>query len=438
MERKALKALYGKKEEKTRMMRYSIYTLGCKVNQYETQAMERMLRERGLEPSDGGEADVVIVNTCAVTAESGRKSRQAIRRLMQQNPAALVAVCGCYSQLEPEAVRALGADVVFGTSEREKFVDAITSGAETEYIDDPFRRLVIEPLPAGSVAGRTRALLRIQDGCDNFCSYCIIPYSRGRVRSLPLDAAAEQAAALAAKGFREIVVTGIEIASYGKELPGKPGLAEAVRAVAKAAPEARIHLGSLEPTVVTESFCETLTSLGNVCRHFHLSLQSGCDDTLARMRRKYDTAQFYEACCLLRRYFPGASLTADLITGFPGETEADFDATLAFLEKCAFSFVHCFPYSPRPGTKAADMPEQHSHAVKEARVRRAMALVERMQRDYLNGCVGQTLPVLFENAHEGHADNYCLVSVEAPQERGTVQNVQITGVDDEKLVGFVV
>ena len=420
------------------MMRYSIYTLGCKVNQYETQAMEHMLRERGLEPAADGAADVIIVNTCAVTAESGRKSRQAIRRLMQQNPGALVAVCGCYSQVEPEAVRALGADVVFGTAEREKFVEAIAGGGHAERIDDPFKRLVIEPLPAGSVAGRTRALMRIQDGCDNFCSYCIIPYSRGRVRSLPLETAAEQAAQLAAQGFREIVVTGIEIASYGKDLPGRPGLAEAVCAIAGAAPGARIHLGSLEPTVVTEAFCETLASAGNVCRHFHLSLQSGCDDTLARMRRKYDTARFYEACGLLRRYFPGCALTADLIAGFPGETEADFDATLAFLEKCAFSHVHCFPYSPRPGTKAADMPQQHSHAVKEARVRRAMALVERMQREYLASCVGQSLPVLFENAHEGHADNYCLVAIEAPQERGCVKTVQITGVEEEKLVGFVV
>ena len=384
------------------MMRYSIYTLGCKVNQYETQAMEHMLRERGLEPAADGAADVIIVNTCAVTAESGRKSRQAIRRLMQQNPGALVAVCGCYSQVEPEAVRALGADVVFGTAEREKFVEAIAGGGHAERIDDPFKRLVIEPLPAGSVAGRTRALMRIQDGCDNFCSYCIIPYSRGRVRSLPLETAAEQAAQLAAQGFREIVVTGIEIASYGKDLPGRPGLAEAVCAIAGAAPGARIHLGSLEPTVVTEAFCETL------------------------------------ACGLLRRYFPGCALTADLIAGFPGETEADFDATLAFLEKCAFSHVHCFPYSPRPGTKAADMPQQHSHAVKEARVRRAMALVERMQREYLASCVGQSLPVLFENAHEGHADNYCLVAVEAPQERGCVKTVQITGVEEEKLVGFVV
>lgn len=419
-------------------MRYVIHTLGCKVNQYETQAMERMLRERGLEPAEDGAADVVIVNTCAVTAESGRKSRQTIRHLRQQNPGALVAVCGCYAQVEPEAVRELGADIVFGTAAREQFVDAIASRSAAEFLDDPFKRLQIEPLPAGSVAGRTRALMRIQDGCDNFCSYCIIPYSRGRVRSQPVDEAAKQAAELAAQGFLEIVITGIEIASYGKDLPGHPTLADVTVAIAAAAPGVRVHLGSLEPTVITEQFCQTLAAAGSVCRHFHLSLQSGCDDTLARMRRKYDTARFYEACELLRRYFPGCSLTADLITGFPGESEADFAQTLAFVEKCGFSYVHCFPYSPRPGTKAAAMPDQCTHAVKDERVRQAMALVERLQGEYLAGCVGQTLPVLFENAHEGHADNYCLVAVEDEQTRGTVKNVQITGVEGERLLGFVV
>lgn len=419
-------------------MRYVIHTLGCKVNQYETQAMEHMLRERGLEPAEDGAADVVIVNTCAVTAESGRKSRQTIRHLRQQNPGALVAVCGCYAQVEPEAVRELGADIVFGTAAREQFVDAIASRSAAEFLDDPFKRLQIEPLPAGSVAGRTRALMRIQDGCDNFCSYCIIPYSRGRVRSQPVDEAAKQAAELAAQGFLEIVITGIEIASYGKELPGRPTLADVTAAIAAAAPGVRVHLGSLEPTVITEQFCQTLAAAGSVCRHFHLSLQSGCDDTLARMRRKYDTARFYEACELLRKYFPGCSLTADLITGFPGESEADFAQTLAFVEKCGFSYVHCFPYSPRPGTKAAAMPDQCTHAVKDERVRQAMALVERLQGEYLAGCVGQTLPVLFENAHEGHADNYCLVAVEGEQTRGTVKNVQITGVEGERLLGFVV
>ncbi len=415
-------------------MKYAIYTLGCKVNQYETQALESMLRERGFLCADR-DADVVIVNTCAVTAESGRKSRQAIRRLQGRNPGALTVVCGCYSQLEPEDAAALGADIVFGSGDKHALVDAIEKALPVTNVDDPFQRRVFEPLPAGAVSGRTRAMLKIQDGCDNFCTYCVIPYTRGRVRSLPPEACAEQAKMLAAQGFGEIVVTGIEIASYGKDLPGKPGLADAVEVVAKAAAGVRIRLGSLEPTVVTEAFCERLGSLGNVCPHFHLSLQSGCDDTLKRMRRKYDTAAFLAVCERLRAHFPGCALTADLICGFPGESEGDFEATLAFLQRCGFFFVHAFPYSRRPGTKAADMPGQLDRAEKEARVRRAQAVIARLQQAYLEGCVGRSLDVLFENVHEGHSGNYCPVRVEASVRRGTVAQVRITGVEGDTLVG---
>lgn len=426
--------LYAKKEEKTSAMKYAAYTLGCKVNQYETQAIETLLRARGFEPAEGW-ADVVLVNTCAVTAESGRKSRQAIRRLKGEHPGALTVVCGCFSQLEPEAVRDLGADIVFGSGEKEKLVEAIVAALPTVEVDDPFKRLTFEPLPAGAASGRTRAMLKIQDGCDNFCTYCVIPYTRGRVRSLPLELCARQAAELAAEGFAEIVVTGIEIASYGKDLPGRPGLADAVEAVAKAAPGARIRLGSLEPTVVTEDLCRRLAALGNVCPHFHLSLQSGCDDTLRRMRRKYDTARFYACCELLREHFPGCALTADLICGFPGETEAHFAETLAFIERIGFLFVHAFPYSPRPGTKAADLSGQLSRAEKEARVRRAGETIAGMQRAYLEGCVGRTLSVLFEQPHEGHSDNYCLVHTDGEYPRGTVHNIQIVGVEGERLLG---
>ncbi len=415
-------------------MKYAVYTLGCKVNQYETQALESMLRDRGFERTEGG-ADVVIVNTCAVTAESGRKSRQAIRRLQGQNPGALTVVCGCFAQLEPDQTAALGADILFGSGDKHALAEAIVRALPERNVDDPFQRRVFEPLPAGAVDGRTRAMLKIQDGCDNFCAYCVIPYTRGRVRSMPLDICAEQAAALAGEDFAEIVLTGIEIASYGKDLPGRPGLADAVEAVAKAAPGARIRLGSLEPTVVTEAFCARLAALGNVCPHFHLSLQSGCDDTLARMRRKYDTAAFYDVCQRLRRHFPGCALTADLICGFPGESEADFAQTLAFLEKCGFLFVHAFPYSVRPGTRAADMPGQLSRAEKEDRVRRAGTVIARMQRAYLDSCVGRVLPVLFENAHGGHSDNYCQVRIRGTAERGSVKNVRITAVEGDVLLG---
>ena len=414
-------------------MKYAVYTLGCKVNQYETQAIETMLQERGFEPAEEN-ADVLLVNTCAVTAESGRKSRQAIRRLMSRHPGALTAVCGCFSQLEPEAVKELGVDIVFGSGEKEKLVEAIVSALPMVAVDDPFRRRYFEELPAGAVSGRTRAMLKIQDGCDNFCTYCVIPYTRGRVRSLPLEACIRQSAGLAGEGFREIVVTGIEIASYGKDLPDKPGLIDAVEAIANAASGVRIHLGSLEPTIVTEEFCRRLADLDNVCPHFHLSLQSGCDNTLRRMHRKYDTAAFAACCELLRGSFPGCSLTADLICGFPGETDADFSETLAFLEKCAFMYVHAFPYSVRPGTKAADMPDQLSKAEKEERVRMAGDIIRRIQKDYLRSCVGKTLSVLFEKPHEGHADNYCLVSTASAHPRGSVQNVQIIGIEGERLL----
>ena len=415
-------------------MKYAVYTLGCKVNQYETQALETMLREQGFESAESG-ADVVIVNTCAVTAESGRKSRQAVRRLQGRNPGALTVVCGCFSQLEPEQMQALGADIVFGSGDKHALADAIEKALPARSVDDPFRRRTFEPLPAGAVSGRTRAMLKIQDGCDNFCTYCVIPYTRGRVRSLLLEDCAGEAGKLAADGFGEIVVTGIEIASYGKNLPGKPTLADAVEAIAKSAPGVRIHLGSLEPTVVTEDFCRRMAELGNVCPHFHLSLQSGCDDTLVRMHRTYDTAAFYAVCERLRQWFPNCSLTADLICGFPGESETDFAETLAFLERCGFFYVHAFPYSVRPGTKAADMPDQLTKAVKEDRVRRAGEVISRLQRQYLEACVGKVLPVLFENVHSGHAANYCEVTTQDAAKRGTVRNVRITGVEGEVLLG---
>ncbi len=420
--------------EKTRTRTYAAYTLGCKVNQYETQAIETLLRERGFAPAKQN-ADVILVNTCAVTAESGRKSRQAIRRLQKEHPGALTAVCGCFSQLEPESVRALGADIVFGSGEKQKLADAIAAAVPAVEIDDPFRRRVFEPLPAGAAAGRTRALMKIQDGCDNFCSYCVIPYTRGRVRSLPPEQCAAQAAGLAAEGFAEIVVTGIEIASYGRDLPGRPGLADAAEAIARAAPSVRIRLGSLEPTVVTEDFCSRLAALGNVCPHFHLSLQSGCDDTLRRMRRKYDTAGFLAGCGRLRRFFPDCALTADLICGFPGETEADFCETLRFLETVGFMFVHAFPYSSRPGTRAADMPGQLSRAEKEDRVRRAGEVIRRLRGEYLARQVGKSLPVLFENAREGHSGNYCPVRTQSEHVRGSVHNVQIIAAEADGLLG---
>lgn len=428
-------------------MKYKIATLGCKVNQYETQAIETMLKRRGFEPSENEEAaELIIVNTCAVTAESGRKSRQAIRKLKGANPEALVAVCGCFSQLSPDEVAQLGADVVHGSGDKERFLDdiekALGEKQKIEWADDPFSRKILEELPSGAVDGRTRAMLKIQDGCTNFCTYCIIPYTRGRVRSLPPERCAAQTEELSKRGFRELVITGIEIASYGRDLEPKSGLADAIERCAERAGDMRLRLGSLEPTIITEDFAKRLKATGKICDHFHLSLQSGCDATLSRMNRKYDTARFFEATALLRKYFPNCGMTADLIVGFPGETDEEHAETLAFIKKCGFSSMHIFPYSIRPGTKAAEMGGQLSNTVKAKRAMEAQKLADEMESEYLNSCVGKILTVLFETEKDGmsigHAANYTQVCVHNGQLRKIVENVQIIGVIDKMLVGKLV
>ena len=427
-------------------MKYIISTLGCKVNQYETQAMEALLQQHGHSPAkDGEQADAVIVNTCAVTAESGRKSRQTIRRLKEANPQAVLAVCGCYSQISDKDVAELGAQVIFGAADRKKLVDAVEEAVEKglgcRYIDQPFKRRDFERLPSGAVSGRTRAMLKIQDGCVNFCSYCIIPYTRGRLRSLPIPEAVAEVKKLRDRGYREVVLTGIEVASYGLDLPERPGLADLVCAVAEAAGEMRIRLSSLEPTVITEDFCRRLAAAGRLCRHFHLSLQSGCDKTLKAMNRKYDTARFYRAVELLREYFPGCALTCDLITGFPGETEEDHRETLEFIKKCAFESMHIFPYSRRPGTPADSMPGQVENAVKARRAHEAQEIARQMHQDFLRSCLGRSLPVLFETREDGlwsgHSDSYVLVSAPGENLRGQIRSVLISQVRGEQLFGHL-
>ena len=427
-------------------MRYIIATLGCKVNQYESEAMDRLLRSRGHEPCPpGAEPDAVIVNTCAVTAEGARKARQTARRLQREHPGALLALCGCWSQVEKEAAAALGPEVLFGTGDRQGFVTAVEeavsdrAAGRREWLDDPFRRREFEELPAGAYAGHARAYLKIQDGCDNFCAYCIIPYARGRVLSLPKESCVRQVTELAEQGYREIVVTGIEVAAWGKDLKNGQGLIDALEAMSAAVPGVRLHLGSLEPTVVTEDFVRRLEGL-NVCPHFHLSLQSGCDATLARMRRKYDAAGFFAATERLRAAFPGCAVTTDLICGFPGETEEEFAATLAFIERCAFSAMHIFPYSVRPGTKTAAMPGQLTREEKAERCRAAQTLADRMRREYLLAQQGRVLEVLFETREadglwHGHAENYTETAAAGDDLRGLVKKVKITGLRGNILVG---
>ena len=427
-------------------MKVAIYTLGCKVNQYETQAMERELRARGHETVPfGQEADAYVINTCSVTAASDQKCRQAVHRARREHPEAVVAVCGCWSQTHAAEARALGADVLTGTGDRMGFLSLLEQAVQErerktplEAVDPPFERRHFEWLPAGGLEGRTRALLKVEDGCSNFCSYCIIPYARGPVRSLPLDQAAEQAAALAAAGYREIVLTGIEISSWGRDLDGRPGLADLIEAVCAAAPGVRVRLGSLEPRTVTEAFCRRCADLPDLCPQFHLSLQSGCDETLRRMNRKYGTARYLQSVELLNRWFDRPAVTTDLITGFPEETEEEFAQTLAFIQKCGFAKMHIFPYSVRPGTPAEKMA-QVPKAVKAERARRAAAAAEEMRSSYLRGCVGRTYAVLFEQPREGrflgHAPNYMEVVAEGENLHNIVKNVHITGTNGEVLLG---
>ena len=425
-------------------MRIAIYTLGCKVNQYETQAMEQELTRRGHEivPFDGA-ADAYIVNTCSVTAVSDKKSRQMIRRCRKLNEHAVVAACGCYVQTHSDEAAGLGLDLIAGTGDRMAFLDLLEQAAREKepltLLDDALRRREFEVLPAGGMAERTRAMLKVEDGCVNFCTYCIIPYARGPVRSLPKAEAVAQTRRLREEGYRELVITGIEISGWGHDLKNGETLIDLLEAVSDTAGDMRLRLGSLEPRTITEDFCRRAARLPNLCPHFHLSMQSGCDDTLRRMNRKYDTARFYESVSLLRQYFDRPAITTDLITGFPGETEEEFAQTLAFIERCGFAAMHIFPYSVRPGTKAAAMPDQCTAAVKEQRAARAAETAERMKQAYLRGCIGQTYPVLFEQEknglYVGHAPNYCQVGVRGEDLHNAVRNVKIEVVDGDMLIG---
>ena len=427
-------------------MKFAFYTLGCKTNQYETQAMERLLVEKGHEIGHFDDpCDAYIVNTCSVTAVADKKNRAVIRRCRKAHPEALIAVCGCYTQHAAEAVRELGVDVLGGSANRAEFVeDILTALAEKqkmEAVDDPRRRRVFEILPAGGLEERTRAMLKVQDGCANFCSYCIIPYTRGPVRSAPIDVCVTQARELAEKGYKEIVVTGIEIASWGVDLPGKPPMADMLKAVCEAVPHVRIRLGSLEPRVITEEFCRDMVKYPNLCPQFHLSMQSGCDTVLARMKRKYNTERYYESVRLLKEYFPGCAVTTDMIVAFPGETEEEFETSLNFIRKCGFADMHIFPYSRRPGTPADKMPGQHNNATKEERSHAAIAVAEEMSRAYREKLIGTAHEILFEEADgeyfTGHAPNYIKVYVPGSDLHNQIRNVTLTEIFRDGMLGRI-
>ncbi len=403
-------------------MKFCFATLGCKVNQFETQALAQLAQERG-HFIVSSNADVCILNTCTVTESGTKKNIRELRRLKKNNPHAILALCGCFAQTDPARAAALsGVSVVCGISDRASVITqcerAVRQALSEPIVSGMTPSRLFEPLPAGVLSGHTRALLKVQDGCDNYCTYCIIPYARGHVRSLPLDNAISQAQQLAQQGVREIMITGIEIASYGRDLPQRPSLITLIQALCRCAPSVRFRLGSLEPRCITQEFCDTLARYDNLAQHFHLSLQSGCDATLQRMHRRYTTAQYTDAVTRLRTAFPGCSLTTDIITGFPGETEEEFTQTAAFIRQIAFSSVHVFPYSERPGTPAASMPNAVPPAVRTQRAEQLRVVCSALSERFLQGFLNQTISIVLEQPHHGiqsgHSRWHFAVQLEQP------------------------
>ena len=427
-------------------MTFAFYTLGCKTNQYETQAMERFLTDAGHKIGRFDEAcDGYIINTCSVTAVADKKNRAVIRRCRRENPNAVIGVCGCYTQHAPQEVRALGVDVMGGSGGREEFIALMLGAMEArvhrESLDNALRRREFEILPAGGLEERTRAMLKVQDGCVNFCTYCIIPYTRGPVRSAPLEIAVAQAKELAERGYREIVVTGIEIASWGVDLPEKPEPAVLIEEICRAVPKLRVRLGSLEPRIVTEDFCLRMAALPNLCPQFHLSMQSGCDTVLERMKRKYDTARYLEGVTMLKSHFPNCAVTTDMIVAFPGETEEEFAQSLSFIRQCGFADMHIFPYSRRPGTPADKMSGQHNNAAKELRSKAAIAVAEEMRLAYHRSLIGSVQAVLFEERdgefYTGHAPNYVKVYARGENLHNQIRNVRLIALHGDGILGEI-
>ena len=404
----------------------SIFTLGCKVNRYDSEAIEETFVSSGYKivPFDQ-KADVYIINTCTVTHMSDRKSRQMIRRTKKMNPDAVVAVIGCYAQAAKEEIEAIEeVDLVIGTNGRIHVLEAVEeyrlNGIPMNFVGDIMKVHEFEELKINNMRKRTRAYLKIQEGCNNYCSYCIIPYVRGNIRSREPENILSEVTTLAAEGFKEVVLTGIHVASYGKDLK-TTNLIEIIKMVHAVDGIERIRLSSIEPNVVSKAFVDELSKLPKVCHHFHLSLQSGSDTVLKRMNRKYTAAHYKEAVRALRERFNEVAFTTDIIVGFPGETQEEFEETLAFVKDIRFTDIHIFPYSPRTGTPAATMENQVSPQVKDERVRALTQAVKEIKDEIMASYVGQTVTVLFEQScaddlYEGHTRNYMKVHCKSKQD----------------------
>ena len=420
-------------------------TLGCKVNQYETQAMLEPFEQKGYRAAEpGAAADVYVVNTCTVTGTGDKKSLQIIRRCRRRNPQAQLVVTGCLAQRLGEKLRDTGARLILGNQYRARVVELLEKAvAENTQIVavEAVEGVPYEMLSIHSHEGHTRAVMKIQEGCDNRCTYCIIPSVRGSIRSRPLQAIREEAQALAQAGFQELVLTGIHLTSYGRDLADHPSLAQAVKAACVEG-VTRIRLGSLEPRVAGEAFVQELCQLPQLCPQFHLALQSGSDSVLRRMKRGYNTTQFMAAVERIRAAWPMAAFTTDVIVGFPGETEEEFEQTLRFCQSVGFARLHVFPFSARETTPAAQMPDQIAESVKADRVRRLIALGDGLAADYRRGFLGKTVPVLVEEPdHDGGMAGYTpeYIHVRVPGGKsGSIVSVRLTALTEEGMTGEIV
>lgn len=434
-------------------MKVGFLSLGCKANSYDTETILAQFEKRGYEiVRDHSYADIFIINTCSVTNIAERKSRQAVERVLKINPDAIIVVTGCYAQIKPDEVKNLrNVAVVAGNRDRMKIVDMveeyISTGSRKLKVTDLLHNSKFEELDISNYGTRTRVQLKIQDGCDNFCSYCIIPYTRGRICSKPMEKVLEQVEQIKSQGVKEIVLTGIHIASYGRDIKEYSliDLLEKIHSITDST-GMRIRLGSLDPSVVTEEFTERLSKLERICPQFHLSLQSGSDTVLKRMNRHYTADEYYNSVTLLRRAFDNPALTTDIIVGFPGETEEEFNQTLAFAEKVGFAKIHIFPYSKREGTVAAKMPDQIPHSVAAEREKRLSDAEKKMRCEYIASHIGKSVNVLFEEIKEkdgvryacGYTPEYIYVHVRTNENFENIEkNVMLKEQKSDFVIGVI-
>lgn len=408
------------------MKKAGFFTLGCRVNSYETQVMCDLFKKNGYEIADFNEmCDVYIINSCTVTAMGDKKSRQELRKAKRKNPSSVCVLAGCYAQsLIKNGEKLPEADVILGNGMKNKILElvekAIKEKSQQIAVEDALKQKIYCEDKIDSFDDKTRAMIKIQDGCDRFCSYCIIPYVRGPVKSRKLSDIKTEVEKIAKCGFKEIVLTGIQVAAFGQDT--KEGtLLDVVKLCAETEGIERIRLGSVEPVIVTEEFLKGVKDTGKFCPSFHLSLQSGCDETLKRMNRRYNSAQYFEAICKIREYFPYAGLTTDMIAGFPGETEEEFEKSLAFAEKAGFTHIHVFPYSIREGTKAAEMKEQIDKNIKDVRVKLINDVSEKSHKAFMDKIKGQTFKVLVEREKEkgiyvGYTENYIETEIKSDKD----------------------